>query len=85
VTAGRQGISVPARPLAKLKTLTQDLAVAGAFFPPIGRSDMGAVDIVLWVAVGLTLLTGAEYFLDARRDLRTRVGRGDEATSPQGA
>ena len=61
VTAGRQGISVPARPLAKLKTLAQDLAVAGAFFPPIGQNHRGVVTIVLWVAVALTLVTGLEY------------------------
>ena len=84
VTAGRQGISVPARPLAKLKTLAQDLAIAGAFFPPIGQNHRGVVTVVLWVAVALTLVTGFEYLLDARRDLRDRLA-GGKATSPQGA
>lgn len=85
VTVGRKGISVPARPLAKLKTLVQDLAVAGAFFPPIGQSHRSVVSIVLWVAVALTLLTGIEYFVDARHDLRVRAAGAREATSPQGA
>ncbi|HXZ83059.1 MAG TPA: CDP-alcohol phosphatidyltransferase family protein [Acidimicrobiales bacterium] len=84
VTAGRQGISVPARPLAKLKTLAQDIAIAGAFFPPIGQSHRGAVAVALWVAVALTLATGFEYFLDARRDLRNRVAQ-SAVTSSQGA
>jgi CDP-diacylglycerol--glycerol-3-phosphate 3-phosphatidyltransferase len=85
ITAGRQGISVPASPLAKLKTLAQDLAIAGAFFPPIGKTHLLAVEVTLWIAVGLTLVTGAEYYLDARRDLRARLGRCDGATTAQGA
>jgi len=85
VTAGRQGISVPARPLAKLKTLAQDLAIAGMFFPPIGKSHPGAVSIALWVAVALTLVTGVEYFLDAWRDRRRQLDRATRAANPQGA
>ena len=85
VTAGRRGISVPARPLAKLKTLAQDLAVAGAFFPPIGRGHLGVVGIILWVAVALTLATGLEYYLDARRDLRGRLARDGDSATPQEA
>jgi CDP-diacylglycerol--glycerol-3-phosphate 3-phosphatidyltransferase len=85
VTAGRRGISVPARPLAKLKTLAQDLAVAGAFFPPIGRGHLGVVAIILWVAVALTLATGLEYYLDARHDLRGRRARDGDAATPQEA
>jgi CDP-diacylglycerol--glycerol-3-phosphate 3-phosphatidyltransferase len=85
VTAGRQGISVPARPLAKLKTLAQDLAIAGMFFPPIGKSHEGAVSIALWVAVALTLVTGVEYLLDAQRDRRRKLDRAGRAASSQGA
>jgi len=68
--AGRRGISVPARPTAKIKTLVQDLAVGAAYWPVIGNAHRGVVAIVLWVAVGLTIVTGAEYFVDARRLLR---------------
>ncbi|MGD0742554.1 MAG: CDP-alcohol phosphatidyltransferase family protein [Acidimicrobiales bacterium] len=85
VTAGRRGISVPARPLAKLKTLAQDLAVAAAFFPPLGRDHLGVAEVVLWVAVALTLATGVEYYLDARRDLRRPRETGGGATNPQEA
>jgi CDP-diacylglycerol--glycerol-3-phosphate 3-phosphatidyltransferase len=75
IYAGRRGVSVPARPLAKMKTLAQDLAVAMAFFPPIGVTHAGAVRDTLWFAVALTLYTGAEYLLDARRLLRVAGAR----------
>ena len=35
VLAARDGISIPARRLAKFKTLTQDLAIGGIFLPLI--------------------------------------------------
>lgn len=70
VYAARRGVSVPARPLAKVKTLVQCTAIAMAFFPPIGAAHAGAVHLALWVAVALTLYTGAEYLFDARRLLR---------------
>ncbi len=70
VYAGRRGVSVPARPLAKVKTLVQCIAIAMAFFPPIGVAHEGPVRVALWVAVALTLYTGGEYLLDSRRMLR---------------
>lgn len=70
IVEGRRGISVPARPLAKLKTLVQDLAVAAAFFPPIGAKDRDVISAVIWLAVALTLVTGAEYFLQATAQMR---------------
>ena len=62
----RHGVSVPARPLAKLKTASQDVAVALlllpglAVHPSVGRG-------VLWFAVALALLSGAQYLLDSRQ------------------
>lgn len=67
--AGRRGVSIPARPLAKIKTLVQVLAVAFAVFPPTA-GEAGLVAGALWAAVVLTLVTGAEYLLDGRRVLR---------------
>lgn len=67
VYASRRGVSVPARPTAKLKTLTQDVAIGLALLPPVGAHHPAIVHIVLWVAVGLTLYTGLEYAHDARR------------------
>ncbi|MCU1489386.1 MAG: CDP-alcohol phosphatidyltransferase [Acidimicrobiaceae bacterium] len=73
--AARRGISIPARPLAKVKTLVQDFAVGLAFFPPIGGHYRDVVRVVLWVAVALTLYTGAEYLADGRRLLRSGDGQ----------
>ncbi|HLI15661.1 MAG TPA: CDP-diacylglycerol--glycerol-3-phosphate 3-phosphatidyltransferase [Acidimicrobiales bacterium] len=68
--AGRRGVSVPARRLAKAKTVVQDLAVGLAILPPLGTAHPSAARTTLWVAVALTLVSGIEYVLDARRQLR---------------
>lgn len=65
--SGRKGISIPARSSAKLKTLVQDLTIGSAFLPPIGLHHAGVVHVLLWVAVALTLYSGVEYAVDARR------------------
>jgi CDP-diacylglycerol---glycerol-3-phosphate 3-phosphatidyltransferase len=63
---GRRGISVPARPWAKVKTVVQDFAVGFALLPTTADRP-GVAITVLWVAVGLTLVTGAQYLLDGAR------------------
>jgi CDP-diacylglycerol--glycerol-3-phosphate 3-phosphatidyltransferase len=68
-SAGRHGISLPARPSAKLKTVVQDLAVGAALLPSL--EDHGSVaTTVLWVAVVLTVVTGWQYLADGRRVAR---------------
>jgi CDP-diacylglycerol--glycerol-3-phosphate 3-phosphatidyltransferase len=63
---GRRGISVPARPWAKVKTVVQDVAVGLALLPPAAdRPDLAAT--VLWAAVVLTLVTGVQYLLDGSK------------------
>ena len=62
----REGVSVPARKSAKLKTAVQDLAVGLAVLPGIGDDHASIARVVLWVAVVLTLYTGAEYWREAR-------------------
>jgi CDP-diacylglycerol--glycerol-3-phosphate 3-phosphatidyltransferase len=65
VRLGRRGVSVPAAPMAKIKTLFQDLAVGGALLPwTAGHHRL--VQGVLWVAVGLTVVTGVQYLRDGR-------------------
>jgi CDP-diacylglycerol--glycerol-3-phosphate 3-phosphatidyltransferase len=71
--AGRRGVSVPARTSAKVKTFTQDVAVGLALMPPTAARPWLAV-AVLWLAVGLTLVSGAQYLLDARRPRRLAGG-----------
>jgi CDP-diacylglycerol--glycerol-3-phosphate 3-phosphatidyltransferase len=63
--AGRRGVSLPARLPAKLKTIVQDLAVALALVPELAQG--AASSAVLWLAVAMTLATGLQYVLDARR------------------
>jgi len=80
---GRRGISVPATPWAKVKTVLQDLSVGAALLPWTAghhRFVMG----LLWTAVVLTLVTGARYLLDGRR-LAGDVGHGPAALSPPAA
>lgn len=70
--AGRSGVSIPARPLAKVKTFIQVAAVGAVFLPPIGRPYPAVARDLLWVAAALTLLTGAEYMMTGRRLLADR-------------
>ena len=58
--AGRRGVSVPARQWAKAKTIVQEVAVGFALLPLAAAGNISTV--VLWAAVGLTLVTGLDYF-----------------------
>ncbi|MFN2608527.1 MAG: CDP-alcohol phosphatidyltransferase family protein [Acidimicrobiales bacterium] len=66
----RRGVSVPARPSAKIKTVVQSLAVGMALAPLDARGYRASAAALLWVAVALTVLTGAQYLLDGRRVVR---------------
>jgi CDP-diacylglycerol---glycerol-3-phosphate 3-phosphatidyltransferase len=59
--ASRQGVSVPAKPWAKLKTLVQYVAVGLALFPPAADNHRWAATLALWAAVVLTVQTGVAY------------------------
>ncbi len=75
----RRGVSVPARPLAKLKTAFQDGAVGFILLPATGLHDLWLGHTVLWVSVGLALVSGAQYLLDSRRPAEVvRVARGTD-------
>ncbi|MDE3206317.1 MAG: CDP-alcohol phosphatidyltransferase family protein [Acidobacteriota bacterium] len=76
---GRRGISVPARPLAKLKTAFQDGAIGFILMPATGRHDLWVGHTILWVSVALALVSGAQYLLDSRRSAPVvPVGRGTD-------
>jgi CDP-diacylglycerol--glycerol-3-phosphate 3-phosphatidyltransferase len=66
IYAGNRGVSIPAKPLAKLKTILQDFAIAAAFFPPVATPYHNVFVYLLWASVALTLITGLEYAKDAR-------------------
>jgi CDP-diacylglycerol--glycerol-3-phosphate 3-phosphatidyltransferase len=64
--AGRHGVSVPAKRLAKAKTLCQQLAVGIALCPILAHTRW-LFNTFLWLAVVLTVITGAQYLIASRR------------------
>jgi CDP-diacylglycerol---glycerol-3-phosphate 3-phosphatidyltransferase len=68
VVVRRAGVVVPATVWGKLKTVSQIVAVAAVILPLTGGV---LVDGLLAVAIGLTVLSGADYLWRAR----TLVGR----------
>jgi CDP-diacylglycerol--glycerol-3-phosphate 3-phosphatidyltransferase len=62
----RRGVSVPARPLAKAKTLAEDAAVALLVMPATGLHERWIGEWVLWGAVALAVLSAAQYLSDSR-------------------
>lgn len=64
---GRRGLAVPASFWAKVKTAVQDVAVAFALLPPVAEHATWVVTASLWLAVVLTLATGAQYLIDGSR------------------
>jgi CDP-diacylglycerol---glycerol-3-phosphate 3-phosphatidyltransferase len=64
---GTKGVSVPAKKLAKIKTVAQQLAVGFALLPPTARSARWIAVDLLWIAVVLTVVTGVQYLMAARR------------------
>lgn len=73
---GRRGLAIPARRSAKAKTVVQELAVTAAICPPVVEHLPWLGETLLWAAVALTLVSGAQYVLDGRRAVTTM---GDDA------
>lgn len=66
----RQGLAIPARQSGKYKVFVQGIAISAATFPPLDELPIVA-DVLLWVAVVFTLVSGAQYLIDGRGALRT--------------
>ena len=64
---GKRGVSLPARTSAKVKTVVQEIAVGLALLPVSADHVPWLAEAVLWAAVVLTVWSGAQYLLDARR------------------
>ena len=64
---GRRGLAVPARFWAKVKTMVQSLAVGLALIPVVADDHPWVAEGMLWIAVALTLVTGAQYVLEGNR------------------
>jgi CDP-diacylglycerol--glycerol-3-phosphate 3-phosphatidyltransferase len=74
VAAGVQGVVIPASALGKAKTIAQVAAIMAL----IAAHDAGDwwVQVLLYLAVAITLASGADYFLNFRRrieEARQRV------------
>ena len=78
VLVGGKGVSVPAIKLAKYKTVCQQLAVAFALLPLTAVDATWLWNGLLWLAVVLALVSGAQYLLRARRlEVTTPSAAGD--------
>jgi CDP-diacylglycerol--glycerol-3-phosphate 3-phosphatidyltransferase len=65
-----EGLSLPARTSAKLKTLVQGIALAMAVMPTLEDQDT-LIDVALWIAVVWTVVTGVQYLIDGQNALST--------------
>lgn len=74
----RQGISIPARYAAKVKTVVQEVAVGLALLPVTADHASWLSTAVLWAAVVLTVVTGISYVTDGTRALSRTGDRDDE-------
>jgi CDP-diacylglycerol--glycerol-3-phosphate 3-phosphatidyltransferase len=63
---GRRGLAVPASFWAKVKTVVQSVVVGMALGPPL-EDHPRVAGTALWLAVVLTLVTGAQYLLEGGR------------------
>jgi CDP-diacylglycerol--glycerol-3-phosphate 3-phosphatidyltransferase len=62
VAAGQQGVVIPASPLGKLKTFFQIAAILAVI-----ATDAWWSHALLYVAAVITIVSGADYFLNFRR------------------
>ena len=66
----RHGLALPARRSAKYKTFVQGVALAMAVMPTLEDQDT-LIDVMLWIAVVWTLVTGIQYLIDGQNALST--------------
>jgi CDP-diacylglycerol--glycerol-3-phosphate 3-phosphatidyltransferase len=62
VAAAQQGVVIPASPLGKVKTVVQIAAILAVI-----ATDAWWAQVLLYVAVVVTVVSGADYFLNFRR------------------
>jgi CDP-diacylglycerol--glycerol-3-phosphate 3-phosphatidyltransferase len=69
MVAVEQGVVIPASALGKLKTIVQVVAIFGVIaFDPTPL----AIDVLLYIAVAITVVSGADYFFGVRRRMERR-------------
>ncbi len=67
VVAGANGISMPASQIAKWKTFAQQLSVGFALVPFTAQDATWVWLWLLWISVGLTVVSGIQYVWVAQR------------------
>ena len=67
IAAGQQGVVIPASALGKLKTIVQSAAVLALIAAP--NEDALWVQVLVYAMVLVTVVSGADYFLNFRRRL----------------
>jgi CDP-diacylglycerol--glycerol-3-phosphate 3-phosphatidyltransferase len=77
----RRSVSIPARRSAKLKTVVQDLVLGLCLLPPMDHHH-GALEVAVWFATALTLITGLQYLIDGRRAAGASVDGGTSSHDP---
>jgi CDP-diacylglycerol--glycerol-3-phosphate 3-phosphatidyltransferase len=70
---GKRGLAIPASPLAKAKTVVQEVAVGFGLAPLIADDHTWVATTLLWAAVVLTVVSGAQYLREGRRAV-TSIG-----------
>jgi CDP-diacylglycerol--glycerol-3-phosphate 3-phosphatidyltransferase len=70
VQLGRQGLAVPARQTAKVKTFLQSIAVGAALMPTLAPYT-GLANALLWASVFMAVVSGWQYLRDGRRAATT--------------
>ncbi len=66
----REGLAIPARKSGKYKVFVQGIAISAATCPWLDGAPLIA-DLLLWIAVVFTVVSGAQYLIDGRGALRT--------------
>jgi CDP-diacylglycerol--glycerol-3-phosphate 3-phosphatidyltransferase len=69
VWLGARGVGMPASPWGKAKTAVQ-MVLVPLYLVPLDAGADPAKRVVLWLAVGLTLWSGLDYFLRADRRVK---------------
>lgn len=63
IVVASEGVVIPASLLGKLKTVSQIVAIVALMV------DLPGGDFLLWVAAGITVVSGMQYFLRAQKYL----------------
>lgn len=76
VVVAKHGVSVPARRVAKVKTLVEFVTVGLVLLPVTWSSRLTLSHLALWLAVALAWASAAQYLVDSRAAGRRAMATG---------